>query len=416
MDIFEKAESEVRSYCRLFPAVFDKAQGSYIYDKEGKAYLDFFCGAGVINYGHNDPVFIKALTDYLTSGGILHALDMSTVAKEKFLTAFQEKILAGRGLDYKVMFCAPTGTNGVEAALKLARKVTGRKGIFAFTGSFHGMTAGSMSVSSGLAAKENGKGNIPANVTFMPYPYGFNATFDTIEYIRSLLTDDHSGIEKPAAMILETVQAEGGVVVAPAEWLRRLKALCEEFGILLIVDDVQVGCYRTGNYFSFERAGIVPDMVVLSKALSGCGLPMSLLLIKPELDVWTPGEHNGTFRGNQLAFVTATAAIEKTESADFSGMIRTKAELIEKTIKEEILPISPILSCRGIGMIWGIDFETENAKICERVAKDCFASGLIIERAGRGRSVLKLLPTLTIEDSDLKKGLAIIKKAIEKNV
>ncbi len=409
MDIFQRSESEVRYYCRRFPAVFDKASGSYIFDEKGKGYLDFFSGAGALNYGHNNPYLINALTEYLASGGILHALDMSTRAKREFLTSFKEKILDKRSLPYKVMFCAPTGTNAVEAALKLAKKATGRQGIVAFSGSFHGMTAGSMAVTSGRAVRKDNVGNL-SDVTFMPYPYGFNENFDTIEYMKRVFSDDHSGVDIPAAIIMETVQAEGGVIVAPTEWLKRLKKLCEEFGILLVCDDIQVGCYRTGSYFSFERAGIVPDMVALSKSLSGVGLPMSLLLLKEELDVWEPGEHNGTFRGNQLAFVAAKAAIDLAEKSDMEQTVENKSQIIKKYLTEEIA--SRDIAVRGIGMIYGIEF-TEKG-FAEKVSEECFKGKLIVECAGRDRSVLKLMPPLTSTPDELRTGLEIIRNSVKK--
>lgn len=411
MNIFEQTESEVRAYCRSFPAIFDKARGSYLFDKDGKKYLDFFSGAGALNYGHNEPFFTDAMVDYIRSGGILHALDMSTRAKEEFLTAFKKDILDKRGLPYKVMFCAPTGTNAVEASLKLARKVTGRSGVFAFSGSFHGMTAGSLSVTSGNAIRSDLRGSY-GDVTFLPYPFGFGLTFDTIEYLKNLLEDDHSGVARPAAIIFETVQAEGGVIVAPTEWLHALRKVCDDYGILLICDDIQVGCWRTGDYFSFERAGIVPDMVLLSKSISGVGSPMSLLLLKPELDVWSPGEHNGTFRGNQLAFVTAKKAIEYAEKKDMKAMVTQKEKLIEAFLRT-ITTKRPALSYRGLGMIYGLDFSKEREGVCKKVSAECFKNGLIIECAGRNKTVLKLMPPLTASEEELREGFAIIEKAVE---
>ena len=412
MNVFEQTESEVRSYCRLFPATFDKACGSFLFDINGKKYLDFFSGAGALNYGHNDPFFTEAIIEYVRNGGVLHALDMHTRAKEEFLTAFKKEILDKRGLPYKVMFCAPTGTNAVEAGLKLARKATGRDGIFAFSGSFHGMTAGSLSVTSGTAIRADLRGNY-GNVTFLPSPFGFGQTFDTIEYLRSILEDDHSGVSKPAAIIFETAQAEGGVMIAPTEWIQSLRKVCDDYGILLICDDIQVGCWRTGDYFSFERAGIIPDMVLLSKSLSGVGLPMSLLLMKPEIDVWTPGEHNGTFRGNQLAFVTAKKAIEFAEKENISEAVEEKgtfmATRLQKTVQKH-----PTLSYRGIGMLYGLDFSKEREGIGREISAECFKNGLIIECAGRKRSVLKLIPPLTTTLQELEQGLSVIEQSIDK--
>lgn len=421
-DLFSEYESNVRSYCRSFPVVFKSAKMSKICSDDGKEYIDFFCGAGALNYGHNNDYIISRLIDYLKSDGIIHALDMYTVAKENFISTFVDVILKPRNLDYKLMFCGPTGTNANEAALKLARKVTGRQNIFSFIGAFHGMTLGSLSLSSDRESRKVAGVSLN-NVTFMPFPYGFNNSFDTIAYMENVLTDDHSGIDKPAAVFLETVQAEGGVIVAEPEWIRRLAVLCKKYDILLICDDIQVGCGRTGTFFSFDRAGIQPDMVTLSKSISGCGLPMSLLLMRRELDVFSPGEHNGTFRGNQLAFVAATAAIEYAVENRVYDDVARKGNIISKYLDENLPMVDGKLSYRGIGVIYGIDFSRlagDNSvidveKIGKLIQEECFNNGLIIERAGRHNSVMKIMPALTISDDELLCGLEILVNAL-KNV
>lgn len=413
MNIFEKRESNVRSYCHNFPDIFHRAKGSIIYSESGKEYIDFFAGAGALNYGHNHDYIKQRVISYLDADGIAHGLDMYTSAKEKFLAKFDEVVLSSKKLDYRIQFCGPTGTNAVEAALKLARKVKQKPGIFSFMGAYHGMTLGSLSISGNIGIRAGAIGT-SSNVTFMPYPYGFMESFDTIEYIESVLNDVNSGIEKPAAIIFETVQAEGGVIVAPIDWMQRLRKLCDEHDILLICDDIQVGCGRTGSFFSFERADIVPDMVVLSKSISGYGFPMSLLLIKPELDIWEPGEHNGTFRGNQLAFIGATAALEYRESYDFEQDVKAKELFFENFLNHEIAAMSEKIAIRGIGMIWGIDVKNFGDRtLSQRITSRCFELGLIIEKAGRNDSVIKILPPLTIDMSSLQKGCSIIKAAFD---
>ncbi|MBD2611723.1 MAG: diaminobutyrate--2-oxoglutarate transaminase [Nostoc sp. ZfuVER08] len=413
MNIFEKRESNVRSYCHNFPDIFHRAKGSIIYSESGKEYIDFFAGAGALNYGHNHDYIKQRVISYLDADGIAHGLDMYTSAKEKFLAKFDEAVLSSKKLDYRIQFCGPTGTNAVEAALKLARKVKQRPGIFSFMGAYHGMTLGSLSISGNIGIRAGAIGT-SSNVTFMPYPYGFMESFDTIEYIESVLNDVNSGIEKPAAIIFETVQAEGGVIVAPIDWMQRLRKLCDEHDILLICDDIQVGCGRTGSFFSFERADIVPDMVVLSKSISGYGFPMSLLLIKPELDIWEPGEHNGTFRGNQLAFIGATAALEYRESYDFEQDVKAKELFLRNFLNHEIAAMSEKIAIRGIGMIWGIDVKDFGDRtLSQRITSRCFELGLIIEKAGRNDSVIKILPPLTIDMSSLQKGCSIIKAAFD---
>ncbi|SFR98082.1 diaminobutyrate--2-oxoglutarate transaminase [Anaeromicropila populeti] len=412
VNIFEEYESNVRSYCRVFNNTLKYAKNSTIYAEDGTNYIDFFAGAGALNYGHNNEFIKSRIIDYITSDGIIHGLDMYTVAKKEFIDSFVEMILKPRDLNYKFQFCGSTGTNAVEAALKLARKVKGRTGIFAFMGGFHGMSLGSLAATGNKECRE-GAGQTLPNVTFMPYPYGYMENIDSIEYIDNVLLDSNSGIERPAAIILETIQAEAGIVVAPEEWLRRLAALCEKHDILLICDDIQVGCGRTGDFFSFERAGIKPDMVTLSKSISGYGLPMSLLLLKPELDIWKPGEHNGTFRGNQLAFVGAKAAIEYRDLYCLGEKTRQKAKVIEEFLHNEIEQLDKKIHIRGYGMIWGIDFmEFDNLEITKKIVSNCFENGLIIERAGRMDTVVKILPPLTIELSTLNEGLNILRNSI----
>lgn len=404
--VFEAYESEVRSYSRSFPSVFAKAKGSIITDVNGKEYIDFFCGAGAVNYGHNNDYIKERLIAYLEQDGILHALDMMTDAKADFIEYFEEQVLKPRGLDYKIMFPGPTGTNGVEAALKLARKVTKRENVWCLMGCFHGMTLGALSLTSDRDSRKGA--GIPLNyVTHIPAPYMFSG-LNTIDYMETLITDDHSGVEKPSAFIIETVQAEGGIHVFSNEWLLAVRDFCDRHGILLIVDDIQVGCARTGSFFSFERAGIVPDMVIMSKSIGGYGLPFALTLFKPELDIWSPGEHNGTFRGNQLAMIAAKAGLEYMLEHEIEKEARRKEKIIKEYLLGNISSENAVI--RGIGCIFGID--VGNGERCKAVTKKCFENGLIIERAGRDNSVVKLMPALTISDELLIKGLDIIKNSL----
>lgn len=405
-EIFETYESEVRSYCRSFPSVFQKAKGSVITDIDGKHYLDFFCGAGAVNYGHNNDYIKEKLISYMQNDGILHALDMMTDAKADFIEYFEEHILNPRGFQYKIMFTGPTGTNAMEAALKLARKVKKRENIWALMGCFHGMTLASLALTSDRDSRK-GAGVPLCNVTHIPAPYMFD-TLDTIQYMETIITDDHSGIEKPSALVIETVQAEGGIHVFSVEWLKQVRAFCDKHDILLIVDDIQVGCARTGTFFSFERADIIPDMVILSKSIGGYGFPFALTLFKPDLDIWTPGEHNGTFRGNQLAMIAGKAGLEYMLNQHMEQEVCRKEALVKEYMEQYIKPQN--LPFRGIGLIWGIDIK--NGATALAVTKTCFEKGLIIERAGRDNSVVKLMPALTIPDAQLIQGLDIIRDSI----
>ena len=413
MLVFQNYESEVSSYWRHFPCTFSKAKMSKMYDADNREYLDFFCGAGALNYGHNNDYIIGKIVEYLQSDGIVHALDMHTEAKEIFIEAFVKKVLAPRNMAYKFMFCSPSGTNANEAALKICRKVTGRQNVFSFMGAFHGMTTGSLALTSSSFAR-SGAGQNLSNVTFFPYPN--NVEFDTISYMESVLQDDHSGIEKPAAIIVETVQAEGGVYVAPADWLVRLRDLCNRYGILLVCDEIQVGCCRTGTFFSFERANIQPDIITMSKSISGSGMPMAIVLLRQEYDVFLPGQHNGTFRGFQPAFVGATAALDLIDEA-FLSEIKRKEKLIFDYVNREIKPLDNAIMHRGIGLIHGIDMSKtagfHQGELTEKIQRECFANGLIIETAGRNDSVMKIMPALTIREDELLAGLALLREAIE---
>jgi diaminobutyrate-2-oxoglutarate transaminase len=408
--IFETYESEVRSYCRKFPVVFAKAKGSFLYDEDGSAYIDFFCGAGSVNYGHNNDFIKDRVVEYLQNDGVVHSLDMYAQAKGSFIEYFVENILKPRGLDYKLMFPGPTGTNGIEAALKLARKVKKRQNIFALMGCFHGMTLGALALTTDEAARA-GAGVPLSNVTHIPAPYMF-PELDTIRYMETILEDDHSGIDKPAALIFETLQAEGGIYTLPDEWIRRARELCDRHDMLLIIDEIQVGCARTGPYFAFERAGIQPDIFVMAKSIGGMGMPFALTLFKPELDVFAPGEHNGTFRGFQPAMVAAKAGLEYMLANRIEEETRRKGKLVEEYLEANLKKINPSLSYRGLGLIWGIDFAAFPEGTAKRASRACFERGLVIELAGRGDSVLKLMPALTIDDATLLRGLDIIMDAI----
>ena len=406
-EVFEKTESQVRSYCRKYPVEFNKAKNAELFSVEGERYIDFLAVAGSMNYGHNNPEIKAKIVEYLSEDNIINALDMYTAAKEEFLRTFEEKILEPRNLNYKVMCCGPTGTNANEAALKLARKNTGRTNIIAFSGAFHGMTLGSLAMTTDRTSREGA--SLPlTNVTFVPY----DGTLDSIAYLKWLLEDDHSGVEKPAAIFLETLQAEGGINVASVEWLQEVRRICTENDILMVCDDIQVGIGRTGTFFSFERAGIQPDMVVLSKSISGFGMPMALLLIRPDLDIFRPAEHNGTFRGNQLSFIGGTAGINYFIEHHLDEEVRRKGAIVEKFIQEEIMPLDSRLSYRGMGLMWGIDFGAVNPALALEAVHEAFDRHLICEVAGRKDGVLKLMPPLTIEDEVLKEGLAVIKEAV----
>ncbi|MGH8876349.1 MAG: diaminobutyrate--2-oxoglutarate transaminase [Stackebrandtia sp.] len=411
MKIFEEVESQVRSYCRNWPTVFAKAKDSTLYDEDGKSYIDFFAGAGTLNYGHNNPVLKQALLDYLVEDNLVHGLDMHSAAKREFLSRFREVILRPRNLDYKVQFPGPAGNNAVEAALKLARKVTGRETVISFTNGFHGMTLGALAVT-GNSMKRGGAGVPLGHAATMPYDGYLDGQTQDFLWLRSLLEDSGSGLDKPAAVIVETVQGEGGINVASPAWLRGLAELCTEHDILLIVDDIQMGCGRTGPFFSFEAAGITPDIVTLSKSLSGYGLPFALTLLKSELDVWEPGEHNGTFRGFNPAFATATQALDSYWTSDtFTKSTLGKGSLVDerlRTIADEHTAVD--IEVRGSGMVQALAFT--DPKLAAATRAESFARGLLVEGAGPEDEVVKLLPPLTTTDELLHDGLDVLADSV----
>ncbi|MBF0450062.1 MAG: diaminobutyrate--2-oxoglutarate transaminase [Candidatus Magnetomorum sp.] len=409
MNIFFELESEVRNYCRSFPVIFEKAKGYFLFDINGKKYIDFFSGAGSLNYGHNHPQIQKKLIEYIQNDNVINSLDMATVAKKKFIERFNKVILEPGGYDYKFQFTGPTGTNAVEAALKLARIKTGRTPVVFFINAFHGVTLGSLSVTYN-PFKRSGAGINLHNTVELPYDESSKG-FDTIETMELYLQKAKKGCELPAAVILETIQGEGGVHLASNDWLLRLERLLKEYNVLMIVDDIQSGCGRTGTFFSFENAGIKPDIVCLSKSLSGYGLPLSLVLLKREHDVWKPGGHCGSFRGSNPAFITATEALSFWETDELSKSIMEKSEWIKERLTE-LLNLYPnkIKEIRGRGLMWGI--ECVDAATAATITETAFKKGLIVEKTGFQNKVIKLMPPLIIDKEALINGINIISECI----
>jgi diaminobutyrate-2-oxoglutarate transaminase len=412
LETFERLESEVRGYCRSFPTIFTRAQGAYLFDTGGDRYIDFLSGAGTLNYGHNNPAIKEDVMAYLESDGLIHGLDMASQAKQSFLETFDEVILKPREFEYKIQFPGPTGTNAVEAAFKLARKVTGRTNIVSFTNGFHGVSLGALAATGNAHFRDASGVSLP-ETTFMPYDGYLGSDVDTLDYFERALEDRSSGLDHPAAAIVETVQGEGGLNVASFAWLRRLERICNDNDIILIADDIQAGCGRTGTFFSFEGAGINPGIVTLSKSLSGFGLPMAIVLIRPELDVWEPSEHNGTFRGNNLAFVSATSALDEYwRNDDFTQEIAKKGRHIRERLGEWASRYPKLCTeVRGRGMMRGIVCDPPEA--ASEVSRRAFERGLIIETSGAQGEVVKLLPPLTIGEPALEKGLDILEESIK---
>lgn len=409
--IFERRESKVRSYSRSFPAKFVAASGATLVDAKGRKYLDFLAGCSSLNYGHNHAALKKALLDYVLRDGLTHSLDMETDAKEEFLEEFERTILKPRGLDYAVQFPGPTGANAVEAALKLARKATGRTNVIAFTNGFHGVTLGALSCT-GNSHHRGGAGIALGNVTHAPFDGYYGEGADTAEHLARLLSDPSSGVDAPAAIIVETVQGEGGLNAASFDWLKKIARLAKQHGALFIVDDIQAGVGRTGSFFSFEPAGLKPDIVTLAKSISGYGLPMALTLFRRDLDIWKPGEHNGTFRGNCHAFVTAAAALRAFwRDGVFEREIAEKSAHLGERLAAIADRHGVIAGVKGRGMMLGLDMKS--GERAGRVVKEAFANGLVIETSGGHGEIVKCLAPLTIAAEEFTHGLDILEGAVD---
>ncbi len=404
MDVFEQWESNIRGYCRAWPTVFKTAVNARQTDENGKTYLDFFAGAGVLNFGHNNPAMQKAIIEYIQANGVTHSLDMYTTAKREFVSAFVDTVLKPRGMDHKLQFIGPTGTNAVEAALKLARRVTGRTQVVAFSHGFHGMTLGSLACTANDYFR--GAAGVPLeHVHRLPYQSAEIDGADSLAGYRALLNDASSGLSAPAAFMVEVIQAEGGVNIATQAWLLEVQKLARETGALLIVDDIQVGCGRTGSYFSFDDMDLDPDIITLAKGIGGFGTPMAMNLIKPEHDKhWNPGEHTGTFRGQDLSFVAGREALRYFEDDGLMNEVKSKGERMAACVQQLADDYADKgFQARGRGMIQALD--VVDGTLGKAIAQRSFESGLLVGPCGTGGRVIKLIPPLTIPDDDLDAGL-----------
>ena len=407
-DVFSRRESEARSYCRAIPALFNRASGSELFDADGNRYIDFLAGCSSLNYGHNDPDMKDALIAHIAGDGVAQGLDMHTDAKQSFLVAFDECILKPRAMDHRVMFTGPTGANAVEAAMKIARKSTGRTNIVAFTNGFHGVTMGALAAT-GNGYHRGGAAMDTSGVTRLPYD-DYAEGVDSAALLEQMLADPSGGVDAPAAIMLETVQGEGGLNAASDDWLRRIERIAHDHGALLIIDDIQAGCGRSGQFFSFEKAGLKPDLITMAKSISGFGLPMALVLVRPEHDVFGPAEHNGTFRGNTHAFVTATAAIWKFWADDrFERELELKSERLTRNL-QKIADMLPGARLKGRGMMKGVD--VGSGELAGAICARAFELGLIVETSGAHDEVVKILAPLTTPEPLFDEGFGMLGQAV----
>ncbi|PJG82033.1 diaminobutyrate--2-oxoglutarate transaminase [Caviibacterium pharyngocola] len=409
-------ESNVRSYPRKLPLAIAKAQGCRVIDVEGNEYLDCLAGAGTLALGHNHPAVIQAIQDVLASGLPLHTLDLTTPLKD----AFTAELLSFFPKDqYRLQFCGPSGADGTEAAIKLAKTYTGRGNVIAFSGGYHGMTHGSLSMTGNLGAK-NAVQNLMAGVQFMPYPHeyrcplgiGGEAGVEALTYyFENFINDVESGVVKPAAVILEAIQGEGGVVTAPIKWLQKIREVTQKQGIVLILDEVQAGFCRSGKMFAFEHAGIEPDIVVMSKAVGG-SLPLAVLAIKKEFDAWQPAGHTGTFRGNQLAMATGYVSLKIMREQNLASNAQERGDFLQAELKKLARIYPCIGNVRGRGLMIGIEIVDErqaadrigaypaDGELAAAIQKACFNNKLLLERGGRGGNVVRILCPLIITQAE----------------
>lgn len=420
-------ESNVRSYPRKLPLAIAKAQGCRVIDVEGAEYLDCLAGAGTLALGHNHPAVIESIQDVLASGLPLHTLDLTTPLKD----VFTEALLSHFPENYVLQFCGPSGADAAEAAIKLAKTYTGRANVISFSGGYHGMTHGALALTGNLGAK-NAVNNLMAGVQFMPYPHeyrcplgiGGEAGVDALTYyFENFIEDVESGVVKPAAVILEAIQGEGGVVTAPVKWLRKIREVTQKHGIVLILDEVQAGFCRSGKMFAFQHADIEPDVVIMSKAVGG-SLPLAVLAIKKEFDAWQPAGHTGTFRGNQMAMATGLATLRVLKEQNLADNARERGDFIQAELKKLAQELPCIGNVRGRGLMIGIEIVDErlpqdhmgaypaDAALAVAIQKACFHNKLLLERGGRGGTVVRLLPPLIITHEDCVELLAKFKQSV----
>ena len=426
-----RLESNARSYPRRIPLSIARAKGIYIEDTKGNIFIDCLAGAGSLALGHNHPAIHQALKKHLSQDAPLLTLDLSTPTKDEFVSHLFDILPDRFSQQARVQFCSPSGADAVEAAIKLAKTATGRRSILAFSGAYHGMTQGTLSLMGNLSAKSP-ISNLMAEVQFLPFPYLYRCPFGlsgeasidaNLHYIDNLLSDPESGITAPAAVIVEAIQGEGGVIPAPNRWLQGLRTLTQAHDIPLIMDEVQSGIGRTGKMFAFEHAGITPDIIVISKAIGG-GLPLSVLVYKESLDTWQPGAHAGTFRGNQLAMAAGSATLECIQGQRLDLYAQSMGQRLANHLRGIQKNHAHLGNVRGRGLMLGVEIinpRIRQAKqapptfpeLAAKIQQQCLYKGLILEVGGRHGSTLRFLPPLIASETEIDTIAAIFQQAVK---
>ncbi|MEE1925814.1 aspartate aminotransferase family protein [Pseudomonas sp. 148P] len=427
-----RQESNARSYPRRIPLALKRARGLHVEDVEGRRFIDCLAGAGTLALGHNHPVVIEAIQQVLADELPLHTLDLTTPVKDQFVQDLFSVLPAELAAEAKIQFCGPTGTDAVEAALKLVRTATGRSTVLSFQGGYHGMSQGALSLMGSLGPKRPLGALLSNGVQFMPYPYDYRCPFGlggaagvkaNLNYLENLLGDPEAGVQLPAAVIVEVVQGEGGVIPADLDWLRGVRAITAKAGVALIVDEIQSGFARTGKMFAFEHAGIIPDVVVMSKAIGG-SLPLAVVVYRQWLDSWAPGAHAGTFRGNQMAMAAGSAVIRYLKEHDICAHAATMGERLGGHLRELQRAYPQLGDIRGRGLMLGVELVDPDGEVdalghapyfprlAPLVQRECLKRGLILELGGRHGSVVRFLPPLVITAEQVDEVAAIFARAL----
>jgi diaminobutyrate-2-oxoglutarate transaminase len=416
-------ESNARAYPRNLPIAIAGATGSFLRDVDGNVFIDFLSGAGVLSLGHNHPEVVQAAAEQFDV--LTHGLDFPTPARREFIGAQLSMLPPGLRARTKLHFCGPGGANAVDAALKLCKTATGRGDVVAFQGGFHGSSHAAMALT-GLVSQKRPIANGMPGVHFFPYsfcsrcPMGLtpdSCEINCVGFLEKSLRDVNGGVPRPAAVVLEMVQGEGGVVPARREFVRRVRALTRELDIPLVVDEVQTGCGRTGTWFAFEQYDIEPDVIVASKALSGMGLPVALILYDKRLDTWAPGAHTGTFRGNQAAFAAGTTTVRIVQRDDVLGNVRRRGAQLRDRLSA-IHDHPWVREIRGRGLMWGVELAAPHngrpaTGYARAVQAHALRNGLIVELGGRDDSVIRLMPPLNVTANVIDLASTILLDAID---
>jgi diaminobutyrate-2-oxoglutarate transaminase len=419
----EQRESSVRTYPRRLSIAVRRGSGSYVEDLDGNVFIDFLNGAGVLPLGHSHPELLAAISVQLPV--LTHGLDLPTAIKDEFVSTQLSMLPAAMRERTKIEFCGPSGADAVDAALKLCKTATGRGEIISFQGAYHGASHAAMAVTGQTAHRER-IANMTAGVHFFPYPYALRSPLGDdpdvvgqrcVELLESSLRDPLGGIPLPAAVIVEMVQGEGGVIPAPTSFVQGLRRLTRELEIPLIVDEVQTGCGRTGTWFAFEQHGIEPDVIIASKALGGAGMPIAVLMHDERLDAFAPGAHTGTFRGNQLAFAAGVRYVQILQRDGLLDHVRAQG-IYALTALERLVTRHAIAGqARGSGLMLGLELVDPvtgepNPPAAYSVQRTCLENGLILELGGRGDCVVRMLPPLNITRETLDQALDILCHAV----